>query len=189
MIRSYPRISAILIGSVFAFVMVCGAEGCFYLLDQHSGLEEHDSGALFQPDALLGYKPPSQTQVTSTKRRKWNGALMYDVVYSMDAYSRRTTPVADLDRASRGSILYFGCSFTFGEGVNDGETMPADVSRLVPEYRPYNYGFRGYGPQGAAPLSAPGGASWLRSLRDGLWRSSATSFWRPGFFCCEPSRT
>lgn len=147
MIRSYPRISAFLIGSVFAFVMLCGAEGSFYLLNQQNRLEERDSGSLFEPDALLGYKPRSQTQITSTSNRKRDGALVYDVVYSIDAFSRRKTPVKDSDRPSLGSILYFGCSFTFGEGVNDDETMPAYVSRLAPEYRPYNYGFRGYGPQ------------------------------------------
>ena len=44
-------------------------------------------------------------------------------------------------------LLLVGDSFTFGEGVQDNETLPYYVSQLAPEYRAYNYGFSGYGPQ------------------------------------------
>jgi len=147
MIRSYPGISALLVGGVFAFIMLCCAEGGFYLLNQQERLEEHNTDGLFQSDKLLGYKPKPNTQLTSKKIRKKERKQVYDVVYSTDAYSRRITPIKDSDRQSVGFILYFGCSFTFGEGVNDDETMPFYVSQLAPEYQPYNYGFRGYGPQ------------------------------------------
>jgi hypothetical protein len=44
-------------------------------------------------------------------------------------------------------MLFFGGSYTFGEGVNDNETMPSYVSQLAPKYKSYNYGVGGYGPQ------------------------------------------
>jgi hypothetical protein len=45
------------------------------------------------------------------------------------------------------SALFFGGSFTFGEGLNDKETLPFFFSAVAPEYESYNYGFSGYGPQ------------------------------------------
>ena len=41
-------------------------------------------------------------------------------------------------------ILFFGDSFTFGEGVNDFETLPYIVQKLS-KYPVYNFGFHGYG--------------------------------------------
>ena len=42
--------------------------------------------------------------------------------------------------------LFFGCSFVYGEGVQDQETLPA---RFAEEsgLRAYNYGYGGWGPQ------------------------------------------
>jgi hypothetical protein len=41
--------------------------------------------------------------------------------------------------------LFFGDSFTFGEGVQDHEAMPYLVGKLS-NYKVYNFGFHGYGP-------------------------------------------
>src|SRR5437879_10062020 len=43
-------------------------------------------------------------------------------------------------------LLFFGCSMTFGLGVNDNETMPFYMAQYASHYRPYNYGVSGYGP-------------------------------------------
>ena len=43
--------------------------------------------------------------------------------------------------------LFFGCSFVFGDGVNDNETLPYYFSQLNNDYHTYNYAFHGYGPQ------------------------------------------
>ncbi len=95
-------------------------------------------------DPVLGYKPAPGIDVRSVLRR--NGAVLYDVGYTIDDRSRRVTPFADGPERVR-PVLFFGDSFTFGEGVEGDETVPADVARLVSWARPYNYGFSGYGPQ------------------------------------------
>ena len=44
-------------------------------------------------------------------------------------------------------ILFFGGSFTFGEGVPDEQTMPYQVGlKTHRQYQVYNFGFHGYGP-------------------------------------------
>ncbi len=72
--------------------------------------------------------------------------VIYEVVYTIDDRQRRVTPVEDPQERDK-FLLFFGGSFTFGEGVNDDETLPFHVAQLAPDYRPYNYGLSGYGPQ------------------------------------------
>ena len=43
-------------------------------------------------------------------------------------------------------INFFGGSQTFGEGLNDDETIPALVQKKTRVHRVYNYAYRGYGP-------------------------------------------
>lgn len=66
-----------------------------------------------------------------------------------DNFSRRVTPAGD--SALNVGIpnqyaLFFGCSFTYGDGVSDEETMPAHFQKIAPNYKAYNYGFLGYSP-------------------------------------------
>ena len=41
---------------------------------------------------------------------------------------------------------FLGCSFTFGKGVQDAETLPAQFQYLNSTYRSYNFGCNGFGP-------------------------------------------
>lgn len=100
----------------------------------------------FRPHARLGYGPRQASVVTS--RRRHEGRLVYDVAYRTDELGRRVSPVPGMGERSRHAI-FLGCSFTFGEGVEDDETLPSQFGREAPGYRPYNYGFCGYGPQAA----------------------------------------
>lgn len=46
-----------------------------------------------------------------------------------------------------GCVLFFDDSLTFGEGVNDNQTMPYRVGmRSAGALRVYNFAFHGYGP-------------------------------------------
>jgi hypothetical protein len=47
-----------------------------------------------------------------------NGDVVYDVIYN-----------------------FFGCSFTFGEGLNDGETLPHFAGRTLEGVTSKNFGF------------------------------------------------
>ncbi len=94
-------------------------------------------------DDNLGYAPLANTQVNG--RRSVGEELLYDVVYTIDANGLRMTPAYRGDGIP-GCILFFGGSFTFGEGVNDTEAMPYIVGAGSNDrYRVFNFGYRGYG--------------------------------------------
>lgn len=56
----------------------------------------------------------------------------------------RRDSAAEKKNASH-NILFYGCSFTFGEGVNEENTVPYLVSQLI-DVRGYNFGIMGSGP-------------------------------------------
>ncbi|MGH6831280.1 MAG: SGNH/GDSL hydrolase family protein, partial [Methylocella sp.] len=94
------------------------------------------------------------------------GAVIYVADYTIDANLLRQTASGEKGPA----IVFFGDSNTFGEGVNDAETLPqafADV--LDRKERILNLGFTGYGPQ-----------QFLRELETGLFDSLIGS--RPRLF-------
>jgi hypothetical protein len=50
--------------------------------------------------------------------------VIFDVVYTISAHGFRVTPGAGGTSGSAGRVLFFGCSYTFGEGVEDDQTLP-----------------------------------------------------------------
>ena len=74
---------------------------------------------------------------------KPDGETIYDVRYTIGDDGFRVTPS---DPTAGDKIVFYGDSFTFGEGLNDGETLPYYFAQLTG--RPVkNYGFHGYGVQ------------------------------------------
>ena len=152
-LKNYPRTTALILSFMLMLTLLVCAEGLFYFLNRLRSREApvyEPQGALppskkfSQKDELLGYKPRPNAHLVSTMRLK--GREIYNVTYSTDAYSRRVTPVRAVGQADK-FILFFGCSFTFGEGVQNDETLPFFVSQFASRYRPYNYGMNGYGTQ------------------------------------------
>ncbi len=93
-------------------------------------------------DDILGYAPRKDT--TRRARKYINDNLIYDVVISIDKNGLRISPPCQKD--SKNAVLFFGDSYTFGEGVNDNQTMPFCVGlELDGEYCIYNFGCYGYG--------------------------------------------
>ncbi len=82
---------------------------------------------------------------------------LYDVACKTDAAGRRLTPCDCRDESAR-LALFFGCSMTFGLGVQDGETLPARYCAHTPGCVSLNYGLAGYGPQ----------QMWLQICRQGV---------------------
>ena len=74
-----------------------------------------------------------------------NQSAIYDVVYTIDPYGKRYTPVENSEQRNQ-FLMFFGCSFTFGEGLEDNETVPYEVAALTKDFMPYNFGFHGDGP-------------------------------------------
>lgn len=147
------------IGAGLALLLVAGLELLFswrneaaeQLATRHEGSYAH---GFFLPDVRLGYRPRPSARVESTA--KSGERVLYRVTYTVDERGRRVTPISP-GGGRTFHALFLGCSFTFGEGVEDAETLPAAFGRHAPEYRPYNHGFCGYGPQSAlAQLTDPG---------------------------------
>lgn len=84
---------------------------------------------------------------TTRRARKFVGdEKIYDVQISIDNKGLRLTPPCRED--SRHAVLFFGDSFTFGEGVNDVETLPYLLGQALPDtYCVYNFAMFGWGPQ------------------------------------------
>lgn len=81
-----------------------------------------------------------------TLRDTKDDELIYEMTVTTDEKGRRITPIAQFRDSDR-FIAFFGDSYTFGDGVNDNETLPYFVGTLLPDYQVYNYAFSGYGPQ------------------------------------------
>jgi hypothetical protein len=75
------------------------------------------------------------------------GEVIYDVVQTISPAGFRVTPPEPAGPPSvKGSVLFFGCSYTFGEGVQDDETLPAQFQRLSGgRWRALNFGVPGAG--------------------------------------------
>ena len=148
LISRRPAATALTAGVVLAGVALVAVEAAFELLEARKArLEEIQGGSyttdFFVDDALLGYGPARGYQATSTKQV--DDVMVYDVVYTVDEEGRRVTPPpAEPDGPV---VLFFGCSNTFGEGVEDAETLPSCVAALARSATVFNYGFCGYGPQ------------------------------------------
>lgn len=104
-----------------------------------------DIGDIFQ-HRLLGWAPTHRKSFV--ERARFDNKLLYQVKYTIDDHGLRiaSPPVSATKRESR-CLLFFGDSFTFGEGVNDEETMPYRVGEKTNRrYQICNFAFLGYGP-------------------------------------------
>lgn len=98
----------------------------------------------FQPSGFLGYAAKKATKAHFV-RTGGDGKNIYDVYYTTNEDGLRTTPSSNKD--SDNCLLFFGDSFTFGEGLNDYETLPYYIGEKTNhKYKIYNFGFMGYGP-------------------------------------------
>lgn len=95
-------------------------------------------------DDARGYAATPNIRATETVRVSATGEEVYRVVYNIDNHGLRKTP--DNSNASSINVLFFGCSFTYGVGVNDDETLPSLFQKIAGErFRSFNFGFHGYG--------------------------------------------
>ena len=80
-----------------------------------------------------------------TFRKQVRGRMSSDVHVSFDEVARRVVPTSKKDSSNQ--LLFFGCSYTWGEGVEDEETFANQVtSRLAIPVRAFNLSAMGWGP-------------------------------------------
>jgi len=105
--------------------------------------EKGEPAARREDHDILGYAPVKQKLF---EKRYAGDDLIFEISWTIDADGLRVSPPYRGDANAR-SILFFGCSYTFGDGVNDEETMPYLVGlKTNAKYRVYNFGWPGYGP-------------------------------------------
>jgi lysophospholipase L1-like esterase len=94
---------------------------------------------------VTGWEPAVPGSVIhATKKDTKTGELIYDAHYTIDEFRDRVTKSAP----SGPAIVFFGDSFTYGEGVEDGQAMPQQFADLLGgEQRTVNVALSGYSPQ------------------------------------------
>ena len=117
----------------------------------------HAIGTYTQRDTLLGHR------IKPNLHNSWNGRTrrndtIYNICFSSDSFSRRIPDDAFMEKYLMNPThpnkhaMFFGCSFTFGEGLMYASTFPSLFESLNADYKSYNYGVPGYGPHQIALL-------------------------------------
>jgi hypothetical protein len=128
------------------FLILLGFEVGLHLFakDEHAG---RMSGSYRQcvklGDRFLGHTLVPNSAGVSTKHV--GEEQIYSVTYGVGPDGLRVTPEpAD---SAQASILFFGCSMTFGSGLEDEDTLPYRVGvRARGLYATHNFALHGYGP-------------------------------------------
>jgi hypothetical protein len=96
-----------------------------------------------QQHPILGYTLQKNCQTRATKY--YDKKLLYDVTYTINVHGWRIVPYPSPDSAT--AVAFLGCSYTFGEGVNDNETLPYRFAeKSGGRFKAFNFGIHGYGP-------------------------------------------
>ena len=91
-----------------------------------------------QADSAIGWKMPSDTFLRAIAPTE------YDVTYRSDSLGFRRGET--VGRAAAGHrLLFLGDSFTFGVGVDYGQTFPGQIEHDLPDTRSYNLAMTGFG--------------------------------------------
>jgi hypothetical protein len=100
----------------------------------------------------LGWSPRTAKKMkkttsgySSTHKEMFDDEVIFDVTYNYDMLYRRQVPRNPVENTDT-FVIFFGGSQTFGEGLNDWNTIPAIVQKDALSHRVYNYAYRGYGP-------------------------------------------
>jgi hypothetical protein len=95
-------------------------------------------------DDLLGYAPRLTGRIPVA--RYFGEELIFDVVYTLDSNHLRVSNPAGFESGpGEACVLFFGGSYTYGEGVEDHEALPWRVG-IRSRAHIVNFGFHGYGP-------------------------------------------
>jgi hypothetical protein len=138
------RVRFVLVNAAVALATLAAAEAWFARSDHPTSsytVVDDPRIDYVQPDDVLGVIPRPNVRVVQTQHKS-DGSEVFRAEYTIDPRGLRVTPERDVAPG----IVFFGCSFTFGEGVGDESSMPYRVGVLQPTYEAHNFGFHGYGP-------------------------------------------
>lgn len=87
------------------------------------------------------------TSRTSASFRVLNRThVVYDITITADEFARRPSRPKNSQRNSPEHLLLLGCSYTFGHGLNEEDTLSWQINEMQSKFEAYNNGFGGYGP-------------------------------------------
>jgi hypothetical protein len=144
---SWPR--AILFNLGVFLCVFAAAEAYFFYSDTYRPPTVTEG--LYVQDDLLGWAPAKGMHATSIELGPGGlfhqpAGVLFDVKYTIDSDGLRIAPPYRQDDLL-GAVLFFGCSFTFGEGLQDNQTLPYQVgAQSGGRYRTFNLAFNGYSP-------------------------------------------
>lgn len=132
--RSSVAAVAVTLGVVIALLIL---EAGAWLLRPPPPPQRTVTPFYYENDPVLGWrlKPGVYKDVETI-----DGRLVHDVTYHIGGDHRRPTPPGS------GCVWFFGCSFTFGQGVEDAQTLPYQVGVLT-DRRAINFATSAYGAQ------------------------------------------
>lgn len=145
--RIKPAVRLVCVNIAIIFLVI-GSLEAYLWTSQGFRDKERFEGDIFKKgynvrNDILGYAPGKGKAFTSIKflgQKK-----LYSVTYTIGTNGLRVVP--QYNKKENKCVIFFGDSFTFGEGLNDDETLPYRVSiKTEGQYKIYNFGFQGYGP-------------------------------------------
>jgi len=111
-----------------------------FSLGKENGNSQLKSLFTYDPNYGLGIKPNGMMRA----KLDYKDHKVFDVVYNTDQFGRRITPSVNYDVENfKKFAIFLGCSFVWGVGVENNQTIPFEYSKIHPEYHVYNYGIPG----------------------------------------------
>jgi len=143
--RKFLRLKLVLvnIGVFLALLLALDFTIFVFLPEKKSAFQATLSAQLHELDDILGYKGCANAKIKVDI--KIRNCRTETLTYNLDDEGRRVC-LKDTTKGDK-TMLFFGCSYTFGVYVNEDSTFPNMFEKLRPEYDTLNYGVGGYGPQ------------------------------------------
>lgn len=105
---------------------------------------------LYRTDSILGYSlnknATGKLDKILVNPFEKDTSFVFQTVAHSDSIGNRVVNTPGMERRDKYAV-FLGCSFTFGLGVEDDETLPYYFSTYDTSYCVYNFGVGGYGPQ------------------------------------------
>lgn len=117
---------------------------CFFLLGMPSAFKKD-----FRPPNLPDDHIAKRVGTVLYNDSIYNAVLIkkkdtvYNVKYSIDHFHKRITPGHDSSKKEHS--IFFGCSISFGVGLNDDQTLAYYFQKESGNFNSYNYGLSGHG--------------------------------------------
>lgn len=125
------------------FLGFATSEGLYRLYLNAGGPEIEDS---FEQERLAGDPPFMPGRMSQNAKLTFgkhvDGRFVHGSTATHDEFGRRRTPLP-LGAHPKRHVLLFGCSFAYGAGVSDNETILAHLATRRSDLAPYNYGIPG----------------------------------------------